>query len=356
MAAGKTTYFSIKDLIPALVIISTMAPFLSNLISRLITKPLKDLEGIIQTFNNDEAITFNKKSFSRIKEFSNLRDFIIDSLNLKKREKHALAEAAAAHAEKAKVEAQIREAAMVFAGSIAHDLRTPLATLGLWADTLSKDLSLLLSTQEQIGNSSVFLLKIEQDKLKDLNGAPKKINEIIDQMQVFISETLRVLSRVISGDLTKKDLVKCDSWSCIESALKHYSFESKEEEGLIHWDKSYQFYFLGNQILFIRIIFNLLENSFYQVRKSNRGSIFISARAEGDINILKFSDTVGGVDPSMTAQLFNSYETTKDDGAGVGLAFCKLTMQSFGGDIICQVLDDSSLEFMLLFPRIQDGR
>lgn len=345
MAAGNSPHFAIKEVIPALVIISIIAPLLSNLIAHRIIKPLKEIEAIVQMFNDGKAITLSNSNLNRIKEFSNLGDFIINSLNLKKNEQNALADAAAAHAEKARIETQTREAVMVFAGSIAHDLRTPLAILNMRSHTLKKILPDLLDTCE-------YAKKTTHQQHDDLKNIPKEFIKTIAEMQLFISETLKVLGRVISGDLMKNDLVMCDSWSCISNSLQHYSFEKNTKRELINWDQSYRFSFLGNQILFTRILFNLLENSFYQIHKNNRGDIFISTEDGGNVNMLRFRDTAGEIPLDFAASLFKSYQTTKENGSGVGLSFCKLTMQSFGGDITCRITDEGYLEFMLTFPKV----
>jgi signal transduction histidine kinase len=72
------------------------------------------------------------------------------------------------------------------------------------------------------------------------------------------------------------------------------------------------------------------------------------------MNSLRFKDTAGGAAPEIVEHLFDGYVTTKGDGTGIGWAFCKLIMQSFGGDIICHSLEGESIEFVPTFPRLPE--
>jgi len=65
--------------------------------------------------------------------------------------------------------------------------------------------------------------------------------------------------------------------------------------------------------------------------------------------VLYFKDTAGGVTQETVDNIFNGYQTTKAEGTGVGLAFCKLTMQSFGGEMSCHLVDGDCIEFRLKF-------
>ena len=105
-------------------------------------------------------------------------------------------------------------------------------------------------------------------------------------------------------------------------------------------------------VLLYRTIFNLLKNALYQIKKHNKGKIYIVTELKEDVNILRFKDTAGGVTNDAISNLFDGFNTTKQEGTGIGLAFCKLTMQSFSGDINCQVVENGCIEFILSFPKV----
>lgn len=279
---------------------------------------------------------------------------ITDRKESEAREKAALLEVAAAHA-KAKVEEEIRQAVMVLAGSIAHDIRTPLTTLRLVCSEISRCLPYLLKDyRKALEDKKEVAKNFSHAQLKTLDNASETFEKIIDDMNLFIRDTLKALSRVVSGTLSMEDLVLCSSDDCLYSALEHYPFNG-EERTLVKWDRQNDFHFLGNPVLFFRIVFNLIQNALYQIHKYDRGQIFISSEDGGEWNILKIKDTAGGASPEIVAHFFDAYRTTKQDGTGLGLAFCKLTMKSFGGDITCHSVEGNYIEFVLTFPKVKTG-
>jgi len=68
------------------------------------------------------------------------------------------------------------------------------------------------------------------------------------------------------------------------------------------------------------------------------------------MNHLIIKDTAGGTSPEIVAHLFGGYKSTKDGGTGVGLAFCKLTMDTFQGTISAKSVEGEYIEFILGFP------
>ena len=68
-------------------------------------------------------------------------------------------------------------------------------------------------------------------------------------------------------------------------------------------------------------------------------------------NIFKIKNTAGGLPNHEIENLFEAFKTNTTSETGVGLAFCKLTMQRFGGDITCHGVEGEYLEFDLRFPK-----
>ena len=95
-----------------------------------------------------------------------------------------------------------------------------------------------------------------------------------------------------------------------------------------------------------------LQNALEQIALNGSGKIIISTRKEEHFNIISIKDTAGGAPAEYISQFFNGYFTTKTNGTGIGLAFCKKTMLSFGGDIQCLSVEGESMEFILKFPSL----
>lgn len=62
-------------------------------------------------------------------------------------------------------------------------------------------------------------------------------------------------------------------------------------------------------------------------------------------------DTGKGISKDILPHVFDRFFTRTQHGAGVGLAFCKMVMHSFGGDIRCQSEEGKHTLFSLSFPQ-----
>ena len=101
------------------------------------------------------------------------------------------------------------------------------------------------------------------------------------------------------------------------------------------------------------VFFNLLKNAVYYVEAANQGGIDIRVETGDKFNKVYFKDTGTGIPAKSLPHIFERFYTTTDNGTGIGLAFCQLVMQSFGGDISCQSTEGQYTEFTLKFPKIR---
>ena len=145
--------------------------------------------------------------------------------------------------------------------------------------------------------------------------------------------------------------MSCSINKCIQQTLSRYPFEEGQRE-LIQWqlDGKNNFHFMGNEILMVRILFNLLKNALHQIAKHKRGKIIISTEKTPESNILRFRDTAVGVEPEKLKSLFIPYETTEAKGTGIGLAYCQHTMKNFNGQMTCHSEYGEYIEFVMNFP------
>jgi two-component system, CAI-1 autoinducer sensor kinase/phosphatase CqsS len=279
---------------------------------------------------------------------------ITDKKAAEEREKLALVESSKAKA-KADAEEQLRQAIMILTGSIAHDLRTPISIIAMEADILKKYLPCLLNMYNTVNTLNI---SIEVDNIPDrirprLFSVDDRLQKTVQEMRDFIDTTLKTLSKVVSGNLMESDLVICSMWHCIHNTLLRYPFSSQQRE-LITWDQA-DFKFMANPVLMIRIFFNLIKNSLEQIEKNKGGKIYIRTEIKNDTNLIYFKDTAGGASPEVVDKLFSGFCTTKEGGTGIGLAFCKLTIENFGGNITCHSDHGKYIEFTLSFPVISES-
>lgn len=273
-----------------------------------------------------------------------------------KREQEALVKATEARA-RAEMEETLRNTIMVFADAIAHNQRTPLSIINCVADIFEKIHEKLMHVYEEAKPLQLKTLAelkerervyiTEKKGIEALHRAVKTMNENIDSNL----QSLHVALKARVGTLSSEDLTHChmdDNLKLIESNDAIQTEEAK----FVHVDRQYNFDYLGSPLLTDQIFDNLTRNALYQIRKHQKGEIFVTTEDGGEMNLVRFRDTAGGASPEVINHLFDTHFTTKTEGNGVGLAFCKTTMQLFGGDIECHSVHGDYIEFVLSFPKL----
>lgn len=253
---------------------------------------------------------------------------------------------------KADSEEEMRKTVMVLVGDIVHDLRTPIATIRGISNILNIMLPNFLEIIDEaktLGAKKVNLISKKQMNFLKENEFVKCLDNSLTTMDDFINLSLVELDNAQKENQSELNLIKCSSRRVLERALEAYSFEAD----IIHHENiAYDFELMGNSILLMKILFNLIKNSSEQIHLNKKGDIFITTEETKDANLIKVKDTAGGVSPDVLPNLFKPYFTTKFKGTGIGLAYCKATMKKFGGDLAFNNIYGESIEFILSFPKI----
>ena len=312
------------------------------------------LTNKIPLFNNNEVVGI-LGIFHDITERKSIEQELINAKEKVNTAKIAKAKANAATLilqTKADAEEEMRKTVMVLVGDIVHDLRTPLATIRVVADILDNLLPVMLEIIEEADTLGAKKVKLLSKKKLDYLFENTPINSIknsIIMIDNFIIATLNELSNAHHEQYID-NLTKCSSRRIIENSLEAYPFS---ERTIIKQNISYEFYLMGNSILIMKILFNLVKNALEQISLNGKGEIIITTESNAKGNLIRIKDTAGGAPPEIVSNFFKGYFTTKKNGTGVGLAFCKKTMENLGGDIICNSIYGESMEFTLIFPKIE---
>lgn len=109
-----------------------------------------------------------------------------------------------------------------------------------------------------------------------------------------------------------------------------------------------------NPALTNHILYNLIKNALRAIGNSDKGMIIIRLETGEKLNKLIFRDTATGISKEFLPKMFKLFESqsASQGGTGVGLAFCKLIMQSYSGDIVCDSVEGEFTEFVLSFPAV----
>jgi signal transduction histidine kinase len=230
--------------------------------------------------------------------------------------------------------------------SIAHEMRTPLASIAAGANNLSKFFPIYEEAYLKATKAGLLEHKIhikQRDHIKDIPIIMERVSynaqNIIDMLLMKVRDTQNI------------ELVPCSMSYCIQTALEQYPLSKKEREA-IRWNPGNDFMFLGKEEIFLHIFFNLLKNSLHQIYFITNGIISIYMSSTDDHNILHFKDNGRGISKKILTHIFDRFVSGTEFGTGMGLAYCKMAMNSFGGDIECISAEEEGAEFILKFPLI----
>jgi PAS domain S-box-containing protein len=199
------------------------------------------------------------------------------------------------------------------AGSIAHEINTPLATL----KTLSSQLAV-----------SILEPEIDRELVKEMSHIIEKTTDRI----AIIVKNLRSFSRDGSSDqMTEVSVSKMlsDTLSFCKGKLIENSIQlsvSAVPPNLA---------FLGREVEISQVIVNLLNNAYDAVKNCENKEVAIEV-ADVGLNLeITVSDTGHGVPDSIKDKIFQPFHTTKDvgQGTGLGLSISRRIIESHRGTL-----------------------
>lgn len=224
------------------------------------------------------------------------------------------------------------------AGSIAHEMRTPLAHVQHTFDTI--DAMLARAGAAPAGAAS-------RQELAELTQAVLQGRHAVARGLQAITLTLQELrGKAIHAD----HLSPLSAAHCVHKAVHEYAYETPADRARVTVRCAEDFVFLGDETAFVLILFNLLKNALYYVPLHPDETIAITIERE-PVPRITVHDTGPGVAPEILGRLFEEFQSAgKSEGTGLGLAFCRRTMRAFGGDIRCRSELGRFTEFTLAFP------
>ena len=246
--------------------------------------------------------------------------------------------------ERKKLEADLKkliQTMKLMGTSIAHELRTPLRSINSCAQAIKQPL-LPLSQELEFAPQSLPQLHGLLDLLKIIESETKSAFTIIDML-------------LVKANLSQVDTSRFKTFSvaqCVTEAVDRYVIEDEERKLIDLFILEKDFLCKGDYVLLIHVLFNLLKNALYYIHAVNKGRIQITLHVNSSCNQLIFKDSGAGIAPEVLPHVFENFFSQTRYGTGIGLAFCKLVLTSFGGDINCRSIYGEFTEFTLTFPQV----
>ncbi|MCC2673996.1 MAG: putative histidine kinase, atypical unorthodox [Ramlibacter sp.] len=231
-------------------------------------------------------------------------------------------------------------ATQALAGSIAHELRHPLAQLKHSLEGMQEVLP--------APGASRRTATLDAQQVQALYGHVARGEQAVERGLQIISMTLDEVSARPIDSSTFRYLSAAE---VVQQAVEEYSYESDAERDKVGVKVVEDFTFKGDETAYLFVLFNLVKNALYYVKLHPDTRVSI---AVGDHQV-KVRDNGPGIAPDTLAGLFEPFRSVgKSGGTGLGLAYCQRVMRAFGGEITCASTVGEFTEFTMRFPAISD--
>jgi two-component system, CAI-1 autoinducer sensor kinase/phosphatase CqsS len=226
-------------------------------------------------------------------------------------------------------------------------MRTPLATLKIQAKILHDNLPELIAGYKKAKDAGIISNYIDDRMLEHLSDSAR----ILEKEVTSANHAIDMLMALTTADyLNEKDFKQFSMKECVELAVSRVPYKSDLKK-LIYVDVKADFIVLASKEFLIFVLINLINNSLYALKDIADGCIKITILSDESGNRIEFLDDGEGINSDVLPHIFDRFFTTKnrDENSGVGLAFCRNVMESFGGSISCTSKQGKYTLFVLDF-------
>ncbi|GAC1539450.1 MAG: hybrid sensor histidine kinase/response regulator [Ramlibacter sp.] len=240
------------------------------------------------------------------------------------------------HAERRAELERLRRLFSGLAGSIAHEVRNPVAQI-----------------QNALETAQFLLSETGADVVmprQQIDAITRALDQGREAAYRGLQAITLTLQQVNGKPMDRSNFLPLSAASCVRKAVQEYAFEASEQRNCVSVQVVEDFQFRGDETACILILFNLLKNALYYLPLHPGSGIDITVMGSPAHRIV-VRDTGPGIAPERVGGLFEEFHSFgKTEGTGLGLAFCRRVMHAFGGDIACHSVFGRFTEFTLTFP------
>ncbi len=220
------------------------------------------------------------------------------------------------------------------AASIAHEMRNPLAQI----------------------HGNLYLIEELQKEIPYMYGAKPVVAQHINNAKRVIKNGLQVIDLTMDAikdkPLNKHDFKLLSARAIVDEAVADYAYEEVAHAKLVSVAGD-DFKLMAEPVMVKYVLYNLLQNALWYIKTQSDAEISISLlpNVGNDYHCIEVRDDGPGIPPEAIPNLFDSFYTSgKHGGTGLGLSYCKRTMNALGGDIHCHSELNQYTVFTLSFP------
>ena len=235
------------------------------------------------------------------------------------------------------------------AAAIAHEMRTPLATIRNQSRVLQRCLPELLAGYRSAVAQGQVSATLSAGQLAYLGELAQHIETEINRSNFIVD---MMLASARAGTLNRDDFDYHSVKKCVDEALASYPFESAMRDK-VKLRAAEDFTFFGSDVLLVYVLYNLFKNALHAIKAAGRGEVEITLANRQ----LLVTDTGSGIPADILPHVFEPFYSTRHHGGGtgMGLAFCQKVLTAFGGNIVCESQAGKYTRFYLSFPNYAVG-
>ncbi|HEX5739621.1 MAG TPA: HAMP domain-containing sensor histidine kinase [Hydrogenophaga sp.] len=226
-------------------------------------------------------------------------------------------------------------------GVMAHELRTPLATVNLLGDVMRN------LVQHDVPESKRKRIEELSGRLQSLvRSMNQQIDTQISNAQLFRLPRNQTLIRAAE---------------VVQETVHQYPYRSTRERDCVRVHIQQDFCFQGSRALFGQVLSNLIKNALHSLASAS------SAPSPGDLRVdvgthhgkgrIAVSDEGVGIPHDLQQRIFEPFYSTQfGAGSGLGLTFCKNVVESAHGTLSVHSEISRGAVFMIDLPLMQGPR
>lgn len=221
-------------------------------------------------------------------------------------------------------------------GIMAHELRTPLATMSLLGDALR-------GAAMEAGPPAEP--KIESLGLR-LHSLVRNMHHQIDT-QIANARLLRL----------PRQAERVDAAALVAQAVAQYPFRSSRERESVQVEVRQDFNFRGSEHQFRQVLDNLMKNALRSIAAATGaplpGDLRIVVDTRGRTGLITVSDQGVGIAQDLLPRIFEPFfSTNHKTGHGLGLAFCREVVRAARGNISVRSEPGRGASFTIELPEL----
>jgi len=204
-------------------------------------------------------------------------------------------------------------------------------------------------------------LKLNIQYLESKVGSnPEMAPQLIAQLAPSLIEQIDNLSQIASefSNFAQLPDARNEKLNLNDIVKKVHDFFRKRE------DMSFKLTLPINDVLvfadknhMVRILNNVIKNAIQAIPEDRPGQIIITLYRQESNAVIKVSDNGTGIPEEMREKVFSPNFTTKSSGTGLGLAIAINMLESFGGRIYFETIENEGSDFFIEIPlmRFEDN-